>query len=71
MANNTFKKLSSSDDLALSMQNILSGQVSKDNDSELEKSSLKNELIESINMLEDFNVKASDILKNVLKNISG
>ncbi len=66
-----FKKSNLSDDLALEMENILSGQVSKDNEIELEKQNLKNELIASIEMLENFNVKASDILKSVLKNISG
>jgi len=66
-----FKKSNLSDELALGMENILSGQVSKDSDVELEKQALKKELSESIEMIENFNVKASDILRSVLKNISG
>ncbi len=66
-----FKKSNLSDELALGMENILSGQVAKDNEADLEKQALKKELSESIEMIGDFNVKASDILKTVLKKISG
>lgn len=66
-----FKKSNLSDELALSMDSILSGKVEKDNEAELEKQALKKELDESIEMIENFNVKASNILKTVLKNISG
>ncbi len=65
-----FKKSNLSDELALNMENILSGQVEKDETNKLEKSALKNELNDCIEMLENFNVKASEILKTILKNVS-